>query len=357
MLPVRHWRWVGVFAFLFSFGLAYGYSVLRHPALQPSTLLFSLPGLLLTFFSLLPERFYSSLRSATLTIILLVVGSLVTVSVNGYYSSRPYGVFKEVAEDVAEWYVKYRMPVVVNVINPKYLDYYFSRMSDPPGRVNYQALTSVDLARLREQVDTSSSDRFAYVWTNCLHPYEIREIISAKYPCKVDTRLYFNAESILFTQGEPEKQRGLYWAQDFTLVTPDFGRTDDSTALSPPAILYFSPEREFSVGFDTTLELTSEGLSVFYGSVFFRSRDTMSNATLDMKVERDGEALFYDNVRLNDFNLHPGSWQRVFIALPLTETRGKVRLQLYVWNSDHASFDVDKMEVKVVEENDPYARK
>ena len=353
-------RWAGISWFLFSFLLGYSYSILRHPALQYSTLLFSAPFFMLTLLSFLPETFYTGIRLVLLIFSWLLAGTVSTVFGRNYYETPPFGVFKEVAADLSRWNATYdsdRVTAVVNVINPEYIRYYFRRTTHAPKDVLYKIESSKDLASLRAQIDTSTVGYFAYAWTNNIHPYEIVSIIRSRFPVVVEVRHYYNAETWLFGRGQAPDDALASWQMTYDEGWTALGMVFDSTSVSPPGLIRFTPERDFTESIKAKIADPVDSFQVVYSSVWFRSLDTTSNATLDLKFEKDGQVLLYDNVRLNDFNLNPGKWQQAFLASTVPQHEDSLELKVYVWNSDKSTFDVDNLSAKLFSEVDPYLRK
>jgi 4-amino-4-deoxy-L-arabinose transferase-like glycosyltransferase len=359
-ISFNKFHFAGIFWFLFSFGLGYAYSVLRAPALQYSTLLFAFPFFLLAILSIVPESYFNGWRKLSLVTFVLLVGGMSTILGKNYYSKPPFGVFKEVAEDLSDWNVRYGAhPCVVNVINPAYIDYYFTRSAKVPQQISYKVETVSDLVRLRETVDTSSSEYFSYGWTNNHHPYEINAIIRQRFPVIVERKSYFNAETWLFgkTGTDTISQVVKTWSMGYDDPSVSYGAVLFPTSKDGVGVLQFSTGMEYGPGIQEKLKIAEAEFGVMYCSVWFLSDDTTANQSLVLSFEKNGTAVQWDNVRLNDFNKKPGQWQQAFLARPLPAVDDSLDLKVYVWNSDKRTFMVDKLVAKQEKSVDPYLRK
>jgi hypothetical protein len=105
------------------------------------------------------------------------------------------------------------------------------------------------------------------------------------------------------------------------------------------------------------MNLREDDFKVFSCTVFYKSNDTAGKQTLVFEVLKDAKSIEWYGIELNKYNLHPGSWQQVFLARPLPAVRGDLKLKAYIWNPDHKIFLVDKMVAKLDDATDPYSRK
>jgi hypothetical protein len=347
--------------FLVSFLIAYTYSVLVQPILQPSTLYFTFPFVLMAVFSFWPERQVSGIGKVLPVVIVLLAGSWSTLASNRFFTSPPFGVFREVAEDLASWKKEgQRLPSVVNVVDADYIGYYFRRSAFAPAEVSYKVESASDLARLRERVDTCTANSFAYVWTNNFHPYEIGQIIRRRYPRIVDERHYFNAESRLYSseEGKLPVNPLRTWQVDYndTSLT-GFSIRYDSTSISAPGLMAFRKGVDYAPDISERVPTVGNGFSVLYTNVWFRSASAGGNQCLAISFEDKGEPVWWESVRLNDYNLRPGSWQQAFLAKPLPSGHDSLDIKVYLWNPDGEEFEADDLHAELRSEVDPYVRK
>lgn len=352
----------GIVWFAGVFAVAYGYSVLRAPIIQNSTMLFPLPFLLCTIFSVVP---YSKLSSAVTTVFAVsatMLFSYSTVFEKEYFRHPPFGVFKEVAGDISGWAARYgrsNVPAVVNVINPEYMEYYFRRNDVHPEVVFYKAESASDFALLRDMVDTASSGFFAYGWTNSHHPGEIVQIIRNRFPFVVYMKSYFNAEAWLFSRSHGNSITPLRsFFNGFEAPDVSHVNRNDSLFFEGSSSLAMGPETEFSPSFTDTLNsLKSGDYYIYNASVRYWAGDRKGKETLVISIESGNEVIDWVGVELQEYNRRPGSWQQAFISRAVPASSVPLVVKIYVWNRDKRSFLLDDMRATLEAGIDPYRRK
>ncbi|MFM2206305.1 MAG: hypothetical protein RL213_280 [Bacteroidota bacterium] len=252
------------------------------------------------------------------------------------------------------------MPSVVNVVDADYIGYYLRRSASAPSEVYYKVESPSDLARLRETVDTCTADRFAYAWTNNFHPYEIGQIIRRRYPLVVGEHHYFNAESWLFSskEGAPPMSPIRNWKADYndTSLT-GFSIRYDTSAFSSPGLMAFRKGVDYAPDIHDRIPADVIGFSVLYADVWFKSSAVSGNQCLAISFEDNGESVWWESVRLNDYNLHPGKWQQAFLAKPLPVGHDSLDIKVYLWNPDGEEFVADDLHAELRSAVDPYVRK
>lgn len=355
------WHTAAVTWFLLSFLIAYIYSVVIQPILQPSTLLFAYPFLLLSLFSFVPDRTSSFLWRIMPVAALLLVGVYTTFVKRDFYGRPPFGVFKEVAEDLSNWNKESgRLPAVVNVVNPDYIGYYFERLPDAPNEVTFKVETPAELARLRDIVDTCTADRFAYGWSNNFHPYEIERIIRRRFPKIIAVHHYFNAESWLFARGT-DKDGPVpinRWSENFNDTTlTGFSIRYDSAAISAPGLMDFNEGVDYAPDLHDRIAVSPDALSILNASVWYRSTDTVGNQVMVFSFDDQGENVWWESIRLNDYNRKPGAWQQVFLSKPVPGGHDSLDIKVYLWNPEGRRFQADDLKADLMPAVDPYLRK
>ncbi len=355
------WRIISLSWFLVTFLVAYLYSILGHPVLTFSTLLFATPFLLLTIFSFLP-RILKTQKASQITFILFSFFLIYDTTVPAqHYSKHHFGVFKEVAEDAQGWVKKYgkdNVPIVANVVNPEYLNYYFREMNPRPEVTAYKIETTADLGRLFEIAGKSTSGYFAYVWTNSLHPLEISGVIRTYYPYLIGKKNYFNASSYLFGKQKPDKEiNNVLFSSENDYdekLWPFPGNISSENSFSPPHSEKMENEFSSSLRLKST-DIPGQG----YRYVTFKCRvfpvNPPDNSQLVISFERKGKSYDYHGLPLKNFVLKTGSWQQVILSAELPKDfTGEDELVIYSWNPSHDDYFLDDMDVKIYEGDDPY---
>ena len=95
-------RWAGLVWFAIIFLLAYGYSLLREPILQQSTLIFSYPFVIIVAFSLFSNRTLLPLHNALVVATILFVGITSLITTRRHYDLVYHQGFDQIAVRMQE---------------------------------------------------------------------------------------------------------------------------------------------------------------------------------------------------------------------------------------------------------------
>ncbi len=360
----NRWRILSIVWFFMSFGIAFFYSIYREPILKFSTMLFTIPFLLLFIFSFVP---FTLLKKRN-TLITLFLFSFIciydTVVFGEYYTVNHFGIFREIAEDEQAWIKKYglkNVPLVINVTNPDYLNYYFNKMEEQPIIVSDRIQFPKDFSKLIKIVDTSSTPYFAYVWSSYTHPLEVPEIIRRKYPILIDKNYYFNASSFLFAKhaGDTSVQTQLFssicdfdnklWSNDSkTISTEQFYSGIHSQKMNV----------EYSVSLKRKLsDIPGSGYRYITFSAMIYLTGKSENIKMIISFDRNNSPYNYYSSNISDFKIKTGEWQPVIVCAEVPkEIMPEDFLLTYFWNPSNKLFYIDDLKVEVHEGVDPYKR-
>lgn len=347
------------FLFLFSFGLAFGYSLLRHPIIQYSTLFFVFPLLLLFFFSFTPNVFRQGTGLVLVVVLVLLGGGVSTALEKKFFRMPAYGVFKELADRTRVWSVDAPKPavVVLNVINPDYLDYYFDQADWKPERVIYRPETAGELARLMVTLDSIQPQSVIYGWTNSFHPEELYFLLRERWPIMDQDEAFFNARISRFRKSKdiwPEPgSRALVW---------DYEQDEQAVYLPDSFFAKGKVERmisgrEFSHTLECDLDsLHPSGYDVLHARCRFLSGAVPPDALLVVSIEKEKNNLAYFSATLSDWTIKPGKWQEAIISgiIPEGCTGGKVKA--YVWNKGAGEWWLDDLALALTPAPYPYEK-
>lgn len=93
-------RWIGLAWFAIIFGIAFGYSLLREPILQHSTLIFSYPFFVIVAFSLFKNRTLSPWQNAFVVVAILFTGISSLVINRQHYNLMYHQGFDQIAVEM-----------------------------------------------------------------------------------------------------------------------------------------------------------------------------------------------------------------------------------------------------------------
>lgn len=358
----NRWRILSIAWFLISFAIAFYYSIYKDPILKFSTLIFTIPFLLLFIFSFVPV-FLLKKRNTLITIFIFSFICIYNTVVFGeYYKVNHFGIFREIAEDEENWIKKYglkNVPLVINVTNPDYLNYYFNKMDKRPVILLDRIQFPNDFSNLIKIVDTSSTPYFAYIWSSYTHPLEVPEIIRRKYPVLIAKNDYFNAASFLFAKhaGDTAVQTQLFstrcdfddnvWSNDSKINSSEqFYSGNHSQKMNG----------EYSVSLKRKLsEIPGSGYRYITFSAMIYLTEKSENIKMIISFDRNNKPFDYHSVDISDFKIKKGEWHPTIICAEFPkEIMQEDVLLTYFWNPSNKLFYIDDLKVEVHEGVDPY---
>lgn len=347
---------------LFSFGIAFAYSVLRAPVLQYSTLFFILPFVLYLVLQgiekIIPDRYFSVL------VLLVLSGGLYSTIVEAKLFSRtPFGLFKNPAMDLQEWSKQYgitKVSCVVNCINSEYMNYYFNQLDFHPNVIEYRVRTPQQFSELSKVLDTLKSEYVAFTWSNCENIFEVNKIMMNKYPVLLDKRIYFNSASYLYGKiGTGIQSTSLKeFCCDFDSVVWENSGVNKSAA--------FAYQGNYSAQIDSGNEypLTKQWVGSEIAGSGFRwlscqfeilAHDTLLQALLVFQIRHGDEISFYSASELKNFLNENEKWNKVVFSQPLPEKLSQEdEVKVYIWNRKKELFFVDNYCISIDQGDDPY---
>ena len=329
----RRFRIVSLIIFGAPLLIGFFYSMFVNPVLQHSILIFSAPFLFAFLFSWsfgIPQKVFNNLL-----IVFLIIGISQTIFFNRYYSAQHFGEFKGVAQAIADWNGQYgedSITVAVSANNPWYLYFYLDKMESRSTEfAQADNRGGADLDSLKQILDECNTPYFLYAWTKPV-PFEIRDMILARFPCIVDEVNYHGlSEATLYAKEDAGVC--LTYAAD-TLVYHEF---EDST-------LYEQSELVEGTEFFPVVKVTlSDVLTQPYGKrelvvvTSVKMSNSLSGALLVASIEdENGETVFWTAAKFDLFALkNAKSKVRLTLALP-DKKLFHMPMSLYVWNPKRA---------------------
>jgi hypothetical protein len=265
--------------------------------------------------------------------------------------------------DAQEWSLKYgreNVPVVINVNNPEYLDYYFTRMELPPMVVADRIQTPRNFHELDNLLSKARSKYFAYTWSNSTHPFEVPEIIRSHFPYLVEKKNYFNAGSYLFSRDSIDKgvNNRLYFSEcDFEQETWNSNPMKISTENFSGNLIY-KVDEEFGPSLKKkNSEIPGNGFRYVSFSAKIYELNPIKDAQLVISFDRDGKPFEYHGEVISQFNLKTNNWQFVILAIELPKDILPTDvISAYCWNPSKEIFYLDDIKFEIFSDADPYFR-
>lgn len=348
-------RIISLIWFIVPFLIGYFYSVYVNPVLQHSILLFSFPFLLIFLFS-----FFSPQKKSFVMITLaglLIAGIYSTVSEQRFYSTHHFGVFKEIAEKNREWDMKYgekNITRTVNIIIPYYINYYGSPQSGNSETGYYRTYmigNTQQLGRLKEIVDSTSTEYFAHGWSNTWNPYDIYEIIKTKYPVVVEDLRYFNSGVTLFKKGPARNpflairndfEQYAYWPADSSRLVRQPVHSGEH-AFRMDSLTEFGPALSSTVG---ELYKHSDFIVVTAWTFYEKPTEAM------IVISFEGETKDWASARIADLT-KPGQWEHsILVRKKPKGVQPSDPVKIYIWKPGGSTIIIDDMQVGSYKDSD-----
>lgn len=355
------WHTLTIYLFLFSFLIAFLYSIFRHPVIQYSTLFFAFPFLLMILGAAV-AGVLKNIRTKTLFLFaIMVTGTIHTVFVKQVFSKAPFGVFENISEDIALWNNKAgnnNLSGVVNVINPEYMKYYFRKVNYSSLDDIYKVETAEACSELIQKLDTLQTEYFYYAWTNSIHPPAILAIIRDYYPVMEEKKVYFNSAAYLFSKSGENSGPTTLWRQYCDYDKHCWNEAVELKEKENAGNNYkmVSAEQEYASGLEYKVEqLPITDYAVLHAKIRFRCESPNPDVLLVLSIERDTKVYEYKAASFAAYKLPGREWSYAYVSaiVPGDYAPGDL-LKLYCWNRGRVSFSIDDWEIRLDKADDPY---
>ena len=330
--------------FLTPFLVGFFYSRNINPVLQNSTLLFSFPFLLVFVFSGWDDVKKKISYAATGILLSIIVFS--TVVEKRFYQTNQFGVFKELAEHIAEWNTEVEKDaLLIGDFNfPFYVDYYTERF-EVGSLALYRTTDETGLAELKSMVDTSSKEFLIYAWSTVNQSPEVEAIIQEKFPIEVERETYFNSEAVMFKKGVKAEPNFTFKFEksDVWNFNPDAIQTD---SLGTKSII-ISPENPYGSTFQILLsDLIKSNVSELIVRIEFAETDSDNplQIVFDQGNENGGYAWESDAFKLQSKKGGP-NWSIFSYNLKEAQSDSDF-LKVYPWLPEGEKMSLTSMEIE-----------
>jgi dolichyl-phosphate-mannose-protein mannosyltransferase len=347
--------------FIIPFLTGYFYSILRNPVLQYSVLLFSFSFLILFIFSFVIKTVQAKTVIALVTI-LLVFGTFSTAWQNKYYSTKHFGVFRELAEKTIAFNDKYgeqNITRTINIINPYYIDYYFSKFKR---EINFSQYVCNDYALVNDFVkivDQSQTLYFIHAWSNTYDPPELEDVILESYPYLLSKNDFFNSGIRLYsknsegalTTGKPDYEllhdfESVKWGNDSLFF-------NDSIFHSGKQSAFMNEKNEYG----PTFTLPVKNIELRKGdtikiSLYIYPLKEQESAKLVFSMDENDKSKVWLGREFRIYQTKINQWQQVFLAYIVdADLSGNEILKSYIWNDKKESFYLDDFKIRVFKQH------
>ncbi len=352
-----HFHLIALSWFLFSFLLAYLYSILRHPVIQFSTLYFTFPFLLLLSGSWIEKLFTWYKAKLVVVALILITGISHTLFSKGLFQRAQFGVFKDISEDVKRWEEKYgkdNLSIVINVINPEYLKYYFRQADYRPEVFRWKLESMADVQNFRNEIDSLNSPYFCFAWSNASHPYEIIRILREYYPVVKEKKVYFNSAAYLFSKEGVSLCKEELLKLCYEPALKDW--TDGQCSSAKDSVIRLDSAIQFGPGFRKRIgELPGNGYRIFSLYAEVRTRVERTNASLVISFDTADVPLHYHSLSLDECGLRRDEWKGIWFSRAIESNLPKdLILNSYPFNKELRDVELRNLRVTLENWDDPY---
>ncbi len=350
-------RAISISFFILPFLIGYFYSIYKNPVLQYSILLFSFPFLILCIFSFITEIIQQKIAIAGVTIILLC-GSFSTVYLNKYYSSKHFGVFKELAEKTIEFNDKYgeqNITRTINIINPYYIEYYFDKFRRKGNFEQYSCNNYALVNDFVKIVEQSQMLYFIHAWSNTYDPPELEDVILEKFPYIISKNDFFNSGIRLYSknpEGALQNKKPIYEP------THDFEnqRWKNDSLFFNDSIFHSGKQSAFMIDaneYGPTFTLPVKDIELKKGdtikiSLWIYPLQEQQSAKLVLSIDGNDKSKVWTSREFKTYQTKANQWQQVFLGYIVNaDLSSDEILKSYIWNDKKESFFIDDFKFRV----------
>ncbi len=192
-------RWIGLAWFAIIFGIAFGYSLLREPILQHSTLIFSYPFFVIVAFSLFKNRTLSPWQNAFVVLAILFTGISSLVMNRQHYNLMYHQGFDQIAVEMQNDQGEYgkKIHFVTRSEIGEAAEFYQARTVVQNRIVFNRYSTLNDFHQWLEE--NKNVTKLGFGWTDYVNPiWEVTAV--GNYPYKIKQKDWFTSRYLTLSK-------------------------------------------------------------------------------------------------------------------------------------------------------------
>lgn len=206
-------RWAGIAWFVIIFGLAFGYSLLREPILQHSTLIFSYPFVIIVAFSLFKNRTLSPWQTALVVAVILFVGCTSLIMTRRHYDLMYHQGFDQIAVEIQKDRSQFgdQIQFVTRTEIGEAAEFYQAK-TDVGNRIVFNRYSNLGEFNqwLGEHKETSM---LGFGWTDYVNPaWEVAAV--GNYPYLIEQKDWFTSRYLTLSKTPTENSQYLLHTLD-----------------------------------------------------------------------------------------------------------------------------------------------
>lgn len=339
-----------------SFVIVYLFSVYKSPVLQLSTMIFTLPFLLILFFSFYPDV-SNSFKIIGLTLILSVNCYTLATERKHHtlFYNQPY-------EQWAKWSIKLIKEkgktnlTIAHKVPEGFMDYYFEKYGE-----TFQFLIITDEfnpKKFREFVSEQTSDYF--LGGNL--PEEYVQIVKEKYPYVETKEEGFTYTVACYSKNRPQtalKDLVVFSEQNTFKTTSDKWFQDIAcvdSAENGDRFFKMDSTIEYGPTFAVKLkDIVRSKYTTINAKAIVYASDTTANPVLVVVINDGDKLLSWRGAEYAWFNNNPGEVNTVYNCGLLAgfdlEAHPDAEMKVYMWNKNKKSFYIHDISVEAIKCN------
>ena len=319
-------RWVGFAWFVIIFAIAFGYSMLREPILQQSTLIFSYPFVVIVAFSLFKNRTLSPWQTALTVCVILFVGTVSLITERRHYDLMYHQGYDQIAAEMKSDKAEFgdQMVFATRTEIGEAAEFYQDQ-TDVENRIVFNRYSHVSefYDWLHNHQDASM---LGFGWTDYMHPIWEATAVGF-YPNIIEQKDWFTSRYLTLSKADTEQSHcGLQAMAETQHVFYNGNEWGKGSIVMGDSL----PDDVESIGFVAD----------------FHNVDTVSNCVIVIEiknVENDSVVLWYSSPT-EEVRFVPG--KNTIVNAVNFNTIGDVKgksIKAYVWNKGHCLMAQDRM--------------
>lgn len=341
---------------LLPFLIIYIYSVKVNPALQFSSMTFSLPFIFIFLFS-----FYRELTvplKISLLSVLMIVNTITLFAVrkhNIVFYTQPY---EQMAKMSIETIIEHgeKDVTVAHKIMEGFIDYYFEKDAQ---KFNYLRIDTPNSIAFNNYVNSQTSHYF--VIGNA--PLEYIAIIKEKYPYMIKKVEGFTCSVYCFTSEKPlnEIKEIVVFSEKNDFSAQKEGWSHFMSQIKKNSIgnsyYYMDSSIEFGCTYSNFItNVINNRYNILNITVTINTSDSLANPVIVFDMAEGEKSIMWSGVEYNNYRFKKGK-NKMYLGVLCAGLKLKKNMtptfKVYIWNKSKSKIEVDDFNIEAVESN-PY---
>ena len=359
------YRIISLAWFVFTYLIAFFYSIKVNALLQYSILIFTFPFIVIFVFSFFKD--VKPILKSTLVFSIMLLSVYTLINKREHYQHFYKSGYSEIIKESVNAWEKLGKDNVSTVLstNRKIQDYYLKKYNLKDEGFFYLDSTTTFI-KLRKYISTLKTPYIVFGRAETATP-EYLQIIEQEFPYLIDKQIGFTYDFQVFSKLKPDSLSLLNRDEIIFKTKNGFEQTypgwngiqanmiNDSLFNSGTHSLYIDKNTEYAAFFSIPLDsIIKNKNNVIQISVAAFFPDSLQNITLISEIKAGNEIIDWRSSRFQDFISKPNEWQNMYLSILLSDlklNKKNLTLKVGIWNNKKQSCFVDDFEIKTIEGN------